>query len=1016
MANWITSPGIIATLDHGANTNITLSCDTENLYTTYSIISGSLPRDLILPTGGIIGSTPGVWGLVNSFVNSGNYSFTIRAIDSNGNIADRTFSIVINDNELMPILPLKNLGIFPDGTWISANVSPISTLPGNINLSLINNLPSNLTLTSDGIISGVINPEILYILPNTSNVPNSIDYANISIGINYTDTISANYNMTIMRSDLYSNIHANTSLPNYHSPIFLDAIGNSYINIGNITGDKLQYKFNAIDFESDEINYQLINGSNIPGNIILNTSSGWLTGYIDPFFAQSYPYEFEIRAFKTITENSHSANPYQTILPVYLTLQNDSEKNIQWNSPALLGNIIPGMPSTLSVTANIIDPFQIPNGSNAAAYATMRVIGADIIDGGYNFSNENTFTISGGICSNEAIIIVTNVDSNGTITDLNILNENQKYTTLPNMSNITWLNPNGKNALIDLNFGIDSVIITNTGKFYDSATVGFGYTGETASANATVTISNGEISNIIVTYPGEYYTAVPDVTIIGKTNISPTNPIFYSLADGNMPVGLELNADGTIVGIPSTQWFSFNDFTILDSSITTFDLEFKFNVTASIGTNKSFTSEFPLPNNPWITPSKFKAILNSTITPLNISPATSGNISISHGLGVTPSAAIIQMTSAGEIWFTGSDSTNLYLTTSDSNLTAIIYLITDIVEINDISDNDYQTIITSDKQFSILLSPTSNFVSNQPKTNLTLEFLLSDNDHNTLFSPLNIQSIVPNSAIYRPNDFYFGKQTHARMLMAYGISPVLPDNIIAAMAKYHNNKTFLLTNLKWAQSTTDGYEVIYIQPKDEYTDDQNNTYYGPITTNIMTPEITVDQTIINADSYILDVSMTKQTELYPATIPNMISQLNKTINGFDDKYLPTWMTDNQPNGTQLGFIPSIPLLYVLPGQGIKILFYLQQYYDNIGPSLNTIQAQTDRYIWNSGLLKNWNVLNNKWNESELTKFDSSNITVGTSFDDFSFFDVSDKFLNEDDGSIYLKFKNSSLIGRPNVGV
>jgi hypothetical protein len=87
----------------------------------------------------------------------------------------------------------------------------------------------------------------------------------------------------------------------------------------------------------------------------------------------------------------------------------------------------------------------------------------------------------------------------------------------------------------------------------------------------------------------------------------------------------------------------------------------------------------PTQGHPWAMSGDIEPILNSTITPLNISLSTSGNTTVAHGLGKTPSAVIIQMTSAGEIWMTGNDSTNLYLTASDTNLTAIIYLITDII-------------------------------------------------------------------------------------------------------------------------------------------------------------------------------------------------------------------------------------------------------------------------------------------------------------------------------------------------
>ena len=248
-----------------------------------------------------------------------------------------------------------------------------------------------------------------------------------------------------------------------------------------------------------------------------------------------------------------------------------------------------------------------------------------------------------------------------------------------------------------------------------------------------------------------------------------------------------------------------------------------------------------------------------------------------------------------------------------------------------------------------------------------MEFLLSNNDYNTLFGPLNNKSIIENSDIYRADDFYFGIQNKARMLMAYGIPPVSLDTAMNTLSKYHQNKTFLLTNLKWAISTSENYEVIYIQPIDEYTDLQGNTYSGDININNLT--------------------------LYPATIPNMINQIISTLGPIDETFLPTWMSDIQPStNNMIGFIPAIPLVYTNIGCGKKILYYLQKYYDSIGPSLNTIKAQSDRYIWNYGFIENWNTSNNSWSS------------------------YSNTFTYEDEGSIYLKFPNESLINSEIIGV
>jgi len=63
---------------------------------------------------------------------------------------------------------------------------------------------------------------------------------------------------------------------------------------------------------------------------------------------------------------------------------------------------------------------------------------------------------------------------------------------------------------------------------------------------------------------------------------------------------------------------------------------------------------------------------------LNVTAPTAGNFVISHGLGVVPASVDIEMTSSGAIWQTqASDATNLYLSASDANVTADVYVYQD---------------------------------------------------------------------------------------------------------------------------------------------------------------------------------------------------------------------------------------------------------------------------------------------------------------------------------------------------
>jgi hypothetical protein len=668
-------------------------------------------------------------------------------------------------------------------------------------------------------------------------------------------------------SDLYSTATATVTLTvdnipaniKYHAPIFNDAHfyenpSTANINIDTIYGDSLLYQFKTTDYEQNTVGYELLNSNTVPGNLSLNANTGWLTGNINISESEPFPpYNFNIRAYKTISESPSIANPYQTIMPVTLSITSPSARYIQWNTSNIFTNLIAGIPSTINVNASISNSFSTPLPTSASAIATMKINGANISDGGGNFSIGDSLSITDGTAVYPANIIVSQT-ANGVISAVNVLPISQQYTSLPSLSNIIWTNPNGHDAIINLDMGVDTISIINYGNYFDSATVGFSSAGETVPASATATIYNSKLKDITTSASGNNYQSIPEVLINGLSTITSSNPIKYTLTDGMLPDGLNLLSNGIIVGMPSAQCIGNN---------------YSFTITAYVGVN-------------------------------------------------TPNANSI----------------------------------------------NFQTLSQSSKTFSIGIS---GGLTNTPQTNLSLEFLLSDEDYNTLFTPLNNQAIVPNSSIYRYDDFYFGKQTTARMLIAYGIYPTIPDNIIATISKYHNDKTYLFSKLQWAQSLSDNYEVIYIYPIDEYTDLLGKSYSGSIITK-STPVET----------------------LYPATLTNMITQINETLSAFDDTFLPRWMTDKQPSGKILGFTPAIPLLYIKPGYGKKILFYLQKYYDNNTP-LNTIKGTTDRYIWNYGFIQNWNSNTNS-------------------------FAGSDTFLNKDEGSIYLKFPKNSINPQGYVGI
>jgi hypothetical protein len=590
----------------------------------------------------------------------------------------------------------------------------------------------------------------------------------------------------------------------YHNPIILN--GNDII-YG--TGETISFQVEAEDFEYNTLIYSANGTSSIPGNITINSISGLISGYIDR--SNTGNYSFDVTVAKEIM------NTYSTTTTYTLDILSPYLDRVKWFSNSNIGNVIAGRPSSLQIYANVIPTFTNPNISLALANCTLKLQAANISDGGENFSVGNFQILAGGICSNNANIIISSVDANGAITSVSITPFHQEYTELPDDFEFIWENPDGdsKAATLFLNFGIDTINITDAGNYYDTAIINFGNVGQSSYANAIPYINFGRISNVGVIDSGNYYTDFPTVTITSGNVSSAINPIVYTVTSGNLPDGLLLGENGMLRGMPYPS--NANSYTITVQAETAYE-----------NFNMANTKEFTLQV---------------------ISPAI------------------------------------------------------------------------------------------EPLTNLSLEFFTNDDTFDKLQDILHNNLLIPSTDIFRQDDFYFGIPNNLRMLVAYGISPTSIDELLKAINYAHYPKKYLLNNLRWAQSTTDNYEVIYIQPLDDYT--------------------TINYDVLSDNSNI-------------ASIPNMQYSFTRSISDFNSYSLPSWMTDYQPDGNILGYVSAIPLIYIKTGKGKKALNFLQQWLDNNLP-LNQIEIYSDRYVWNCGYCENWKQAPTSYVNATIT---SSNIYSG----------------------------------------
>ena len=145
---WVTASGTLAASAYsgaGYSGSVSATDADGGSSVTYSIVSGSLPTGLSInsTTGGFTGTSSGTPGTT--------YTFTVRATDSGGNTADRSFSIVQSNS-----LPVTSglVAWYPADSWtgtqwndVSGNNRHATTVYGSPTLSTANSAANGASRT-----------------------------------------------------------------------------------------------------------------------------------------------------------------------------------------------------------------------------------------------------------------------------------------------------------------------------------------------------------------------------------------------------------------------------------------------------------------------------------------------------------------------------------------------------------------------------------------------------------------------------------------------------------------------------------------------------------------------------------------------------------------------------------------------------------------------------------------------------------------------------------------------------
>jgi len=199
----------------------------------------------------------------------------------------------------------------------------------------------------------------------------------------------------------------------------------------------------------------------------------------------------------------------------------------------------------------------------------------------------------------------------------------------------------------------------------------------------------------------------------------------------------------------------------------------------------------------------------------------------------------------------------------------------------------------------------------------------------------------PPSSMYRLNDSNFGIQSEIKMILEFGIQKQNLAEYIPALRENFYRRRFYFGNVKLAiardQIGNIIYEIIYLD--------------------------VIDNLERNNDGEMLSVSnvvYSGNNTYYPASVQNMKRQLQRLslnstqIISTDEFQMPLFMrTPQQDEYRPAGYMHIIPLCYVLPGEGSKIIsriklknFDFKQFDMDIDRLIisETLDNSTDKYI------------------------------------------------------------------------
>lgn len=274
---WSTPRGNLGTIPESEFFSYNLEAiDSDQQPLFYSFISGSLPAGLYVTQQGFLRGTP---VLLSNYDSTQIFSFTVRATNPQGRVADRTFYVTVTNNSGPSItLPSDLIGAWFDGTYLEYQFQYTVDNPNSVPVFQVvsGSLPPGVSISSSGLLQGyveIISQDITQTgydgLSNDSNIydpkTKSTDrYYNfqlqISDGLKYetknvTLLIVSKRNFTADNDiTLINNSFINIDADNNYRPTII----NSPDSLPVLTsGSVFAYRFLAYDPDDEDVSWEI---------------------------------------------------------------------------------------------------------------------------------------------------------------------------------------------------------------------------------------------------------------------------------------------------------------------------------------------------------------------------------------------------------------------------------------------------------------------------------------------------------------------------------------------------------------------------------------------------------------------------------------------------------------------------------------------------------------------------------------------------------------------------------------